>query len=46
MKFTLTYQGQLPASANGKPRAAEKWAIRNRCLISVQMLIENEEAST
>lgn len=28
MKFTLTYSGPLPAAANGKTRAKEKWAIR------------------
>lgn len=28
MKFTLTFDGELPASTNGSRKLAEKWAIR------------------
>lgn len=30
MKFSLTYDGELPASANDKRRTKEKWAIREQ----------------
>ncbi len=29
MKFTLTYEGELPSAGNSSRKAAEKWEIRN-----------------
>ena len=43
MKFTLTYDGELPATTKGNNRTAEKWAIRKALHPQLQELWDSSD---